>query len=154
MIPEIDPRLVEECVIRGVEGHPVQTRFRFRRNPLYEIEDPEKREEAFQRLHLRWFRLLEYDRPILRVLEESPRVSREVHRIVVAPAASRQEEGAELFVSPPEEGLPEARRRSVGIQVLPETVLDGLIKLQDKIQNEYKTGDRGAPESRPEVIEA
>ena len=36
----------------------------------------------------------------------------------------------------------------------PEMVLDGLMKLQDKIQDQHTTGKRSAPESRPEVFEA
>jgi NADH-quinone oxidoreductase subunit B len=34
----------------------------------------------------------------------------------------------------------------------PEMVLDGLMKLQDKIQDEHSTGVRPAPEERPEEI--
>ena len=35
----------------------------------------------------------------------------------------------------------------------PENVLDGLMKLQDKIQAEHTTSRRAAPESRPDVSE-
>jgi NADH-quinone oxidoreductase subunit B len=34
----------------------------------------------------------------------------------------------------------------------PEMVLDGLIKLQDKIQAQHTTGVRAAPEVRPEEL--
>ena len=36
----------------------------------------------------------------------------------------------------------------------PEMVLDGLMKLQDKIQEEHSTGQRPEPEQRPEILEA
>jgi hypothetical protein len=32
-------------------------------------------------------------------------------------------------------------------------VLDGLIKLQQKIERQHSTGERAAPESRPETFE-
>jgi NADH-quinone oxidoreductase subunit B len=35
----------------------------------------------------------------------------------------------------------------------PEMVLDGLMKLQDKIQHQHATGKRSAPEPRPEIFE-
>jgi NADH-quinone oxidoreductase subunit B len=35
----------------------------------------------------------------------------------------------------------------------PEMVLDGLIKLQNKIQRQHTTGKRSAPELRPEIFE-
>ena len=35
----------------------------------------------------------------------------------------------------------------------PEFVLDGLMKLQDKIQDEHRTGKRPAPELRPDTLE-
>jgi NADH-quinone oxidoreductase subunit B len=35
----------------------------------------------------------------------------------------------------------------------PEMVLDGLMKLQDKIQDHRASGRRSEPESRPEVFE-
>ena len=35
----------------------------------------------------------------------------------------------------------------------PEMVLDGLMKLQDKIQDQHTTGRRGAPETRPDNLE-
>ena len=35
----------------------------------------------------------------------------------------------------------------------PEMVLDGLMKLQDKIQGKHTTGKRPAPEPRPEIFE-
>ncbi len=36
----------------------------------------------------------------------------------------------------------------------PEMVLDGLMKLQDKIQDQHTTGKKPAAESRPEILEA
>ncbi len=35
----------------------------------------------------------------------------------------------------------------------PEMVLDGLMKLQNKIQRQHTTGERSAPEPRPEILE-
>jgi NADH-quinone oxidoreductase subunit B len=35
----------------------------------------------------------------------------------------------------------------------PEMVLDGLMKLQDKIQDQHTTGQRAVSESRPDIFE-
>ncbi len=35
----------------------------------------------------------------------------------------------------------------------PEMVLDGLMKLQNKIQDQHTTGRRAAPEPRPDTFE-
>jgi NADH-quinone oxidoreductase subunit B len=35
----------------------------------------------------------------------------------------------------------------------PEMVLDGLMKLQNKIERQHSTGERPAPEPRPEILE-
>ena len=35
----------------------------------------------------------------------------------------------------------------------PEMVLDGLMKLQNKIQRQHTTGERSAPEPRPEILQ-
>ena len=36
----------------------------------------------------------------------------------------------------------------------PEMVLDGLMKLQDKIQDQHTTGRHAAPESRPDIFKS
>lgn len=121
---DFDPRLVEEVVFRAVQGKVSGIRFRLERDRLYGIEDPDSRDEAFQKLHRRWFQSLEFDRPFFLALEERPLIARSVQGLVVAPSLSRREESAELFVSPEEERFSDETDRSVGIQVLPETVLD------------------------------
>jgi len=35
----------------------------------------------------------------------------------------------------------------------PEMVLDGLMKLQDKIQDQHTTGRRSGPETRPDTLD-
>ncbi len=54
---EFDPRLVEDSVLLAIGTSPIaaRRRFRRRRDPLYEIEGPERRDSAFNELSRRWF---------------------------------------------------------------------------------------------------
>jgi len=122
---EYEPRLVEEAVLLAVARGNDEPKFRARRDRLYEIADPEEREQEFRAFHAVWFERLGLDRPILRVLLEEPLVARETRACIVAMALTRKAEGADLFVAPPEVG-----GRSVGIRLRPErfTDADGLLQ--------------------------
>jgi hypothetical protein len=120
---DYEPRLVEEAVLLALEGHPEEMVFREERNRLYEIADPEARDAAFRAVHGAWFQRLGLGRTIGRALWEQPSIIRAVRACVVTYAASPRQEGAELFVRPPREGMGEAERRSVVVRLRPETLL-------------------------------
>ncbi len=87
-----DARLVEEGVLRAIDSAPLERRLRFRaeRDPLYELRDPEAREERFSELHRRWFARLGLAEGLHRALSERPRLSSGCSRCLVT-AAGREE---------------------------------------------------------------
>jgi hypothetical protein len=121
---EWDPRFVEEAVLRAVEARRVQG-FRGDRNRLYEIQDPEERDAAFRGFHAAWFERLNLGGVIWQALQEQPLILANARACIVAQARASRDEGAELFVSPAGEGVGEAERRSVGIRLDPQRLLDG-----------------------------
>lgn len=128
---DYDARLVEEAVLRAVRGRAEEGAFHRERSRLYERADVEERDAAFRELHAAWFVRLGLDRPIRRAFDERPRLGTWVGRCAVTAARSKRDEGADLFVRPAEAGQGEAQRmhigadrRSIGIQVLPESLLD------------------------------
>ncbi len=120
---EYEPRLVEEAVLGAVE-HRKAPGFRGERNRLYEISDPEEREAAFRKLHADRFERLNLGAPICQAVSEQPLIQENTDTCIVARARARREEGADLFVSPGREGTGEAERRSVGIRLDPQRLLD------------------------------
>lgn len=128
---DYDPRLLEEVVLLTMRNRAEELSFRRERDRLYEIADAGQQETAFRRLHCDWFRHLKFGHPIVQAFEERPLIAAAASRCIVAPAKSHKEEGAELFVSPQEESMDEVARRSVGLQVRPESFLkpEGLLAL-------------------------
>ncbi|MBI3085132.1 MAG: hypothetical protein HYY88_05305 [candidate division NC10 bacterium] len=120
---EWDPRFIEEAVLRVVEARRVQG-FRGERNRLYEIQDPEERDAAFREFHAAWFERLNLGGVIWQALQEQPLILANTRACIVAQARASRDEGAELFVSPAGEGVGEAERRSVGIRLGPQRLLD------------------------------
>ena len=126
MVTEIlryDPRFLEEAVFLSLRGHPEALAFQMERDRLYEIADTDDREKAFQELNVRWFDHLGLAKPIETAVHEQPLISSSVKWSVVARAARKGEEGAELFVNP-EDSLKERERRTVRILLKPESLLN------------------------------
>jgi hypothetical protein len=115
---EYEPRLVEEAVLRGVAGRPEEGEFRRARDLLYEVGDPDERDQAFCAFHGRWFQRLGMCQPLEEALGERAVLGEQVRRCAVVRARNRKEEGAELFVSPDP-----AIGRSIGLQLRPESFL-------------------------------
>jgi hypothetical protein len=112
--------LVEETVLRAVEAQAPEERrrFRARRNPLYEMPDPDERNAAFEALHGEWFLRLRLDRPLHQALAERPRVPAGVAECRVVLARSRKREMADLVAC-------RGRDRPLLVVALcPETLLD------------------------------
>ncbi|OGB95671.1 MAG: hypothetical protein A3G35_02395 [candidate division NC10 bacterium RIFCSPLOWO2_12_FULL_66_18] len=120
---EWDPRFIEEAVLRTIEARRVQG-FRGERNRLYEIQDPEQRDAAFQEFHAAWFERLNLGAVIWQELQEQPLILANTRACIVAQARASRDDGAELFVSPAGEGVGEAERRSVAIRLDPQRLLD------------------------------
>jgi len=119
-----DPRLVEEAIFLAVRGCPEERVFHTGRDRLYDLADPEARDRAFQEYHASWFTRLGLGVQIERAFAEQPSIIQATRGCVVGPAPTRQAEGAELFVSPPEEGLSVRARCSVGLLLRPEALRD------------------------------
>lgn len=118
-----DPRLVEESVLLAIRDHAEEGPFREERDRLYEIQEPERREYSFQEFHGTWFVHMRLHAPIEQTLDERPLLRSATRRCMVVPANARANEGAELFVAPPEEGMDDVARRSIGIRLVPDSFL-------------------------------
>ena len=119
-----EPTLVEEVVLLAVAGQPVERDFRRERNPIYEEQDPERREAGFRSFHGIWFARLGLAHPVAQALDERPSLRTSTRCCLVAAAHTRKEETAELFVSPPGQGVDEVGRRSIGLRLRPDSFLN------------------------------
>ncbi|MCH7886918.1 MAG: hypothetical protein IIA58_03045 [Candidatus Marinimicrobia bacterium] len=96
-ILEYSPTLIEEAVMRFISDREEETVFRDQRNALYEIEDTEQRDSAFQNFHLFWFAKLALDTPLVESLCSYPFIISKVDRVAIVQAPAKKKEGAELF---------------------------------------------------------
>jgi hypothetical protein len=119
-----DPHLVEEAIFFVVKDRPEGRVFHRGRDRLYDIANPEARDRAFQEYHAAWFTRLRLAVPIEQAFAEQSSITQAVRGCVVGWAPTRKDESAELFVSPPADGLSERERRSVGLLLRPESLLD------------------------------
>ncbi len=119
-----DPRLVEGAVLLAIREHPQERDLRGHLDRIYELQDAEDREAAFQAFHAEWFARLGLGTPIELAFEERPQLSASTRGCVVAPAMTRKEEGTDLFVAQQDDGGDGTQRRSIGIQLRPESFLD------------------------------
>jgi hypothetical protein len=119
-----DPGLVEEASFLAVRGRPQERAFHAGRDRLYNLAHAEAQDRAFQDYHALWFTRLGLGAAIEQAFAEQPSIAQTVPGCVVGRALNRKDEGAELFVSPLAEGLSERDRRSVGLFLRPESLLD------------------------------
>ena len=117
---EYEPDLVEAALLRALQNHPEERVFRQQRDPLYEIEDPEAREAGFRALHVAWFARLGLGQVMHQALRERALILRHALGCKVTRARSARDEGAELFVAAPGEGVPTGERRRVVLRLRPE----------------------------------
>lgn len=115
---DYETRLVEEAVLRAVAGHPGEGEFRQARDQLYDLPDPDARDQAFSAFHGRWFERLGLCLVVEQALAERPVLLTQVRRCAVVRARNKKEEGVELFVSPDP-----ATGRAIGLQLRPESLL-------------------------------
>ncbi len=114
---EFHPRLVEEAVWIVIRRRRDAGLFHRERERLYGEPDPEKRERAFARLYLSWFRRLNLEEPITRTLGDEAPCLAAARRVLLVPATSERREAAELYVAAPGEF-------SVVIALRPETLAE------------------------------
>ena len=93
------PRLVEEAVWAALRGRPEAVLFHRERDPIYRMEEPEERDQAFERLHERWLRRLDLDAPVRRAEQEHATTLAVASRCLIAPAFEEKTQGAELYVA-------------------------------------------------------
>lgn len=114
---DYDPALLEEAVLVAMSGRPEEQKFRRERNPIYEIEDSDEREAQFRAFHREWFLRLRLGDPIEQALNERPMIAESTRCCLVAAAPGKKNESAELFVSPPGDGLDDSERHSIGLLI-------------------------------------
>ncbi|MBI3303738.1 MAG: hypothetical protein HYZ72_16865, partial [Deltaproteobacteria bacterium] len=119
-----DPRLIKEAIFLAVRGHPEERALHAEGDRLYALADAEARDRAFQQHDASWFVRLGLGAPIEQAFAEQPSIAPAVRGCMVGRALSRKDEGAELFVSPSDEGCSERDRRSVGLLLRPESLLN------------------------------
>jgi hypothetical protein len=122
MALEIDDRLVESALLLAV-GREAGADFWRERERCYDISERRARERAFGELHRRRFEALGLGAAIVEALEEFPVIAGSLGVCRVAPAASRKEEGAELFVRRGD-GLDARSSRTAVLRLRPESLLD------------------------------
>ncbi|MFQ5753124.1 MAG: hypothetical protein ACE5HI_14120, partial [bacterium] len=117
---EYQPQLVEETVLRAIVAHPEEGLFRKERNAIYEMQDDETREEAFQELHQRWLQRLGLNTPLYEVLALWPILQCSTHKCLLLSARSKKDISADLFVTSKESGISEQAQRTIIIQLTAE----------------------------------
>jgi hypothetical protein len=75
-------------------------RFHREREKCYAILDPDQRNTAFFNLHLEWFREWELEKALLAPLDEFTLLRPALSTLVLRKARVKNDEGAELYVSP------------------------------------------------------
>lgn len=98
-----DEELIESALLAVIEKppphiHPRQiARFHRKRERLYDLLDPEERNEAFFRLHREWFREWELENQLLKRLAEFPILECSLEVLAFRKARNGMDEGAELY---------------------------------------------------------
>lgn len=101
-VVDYERRLVEAAVLASLGGRAEERLFLGERDRLYEVADPEAREEAFAALHGAWFARLGLGQPAQAALDERPEIEGRSRRCIVARALAARDEAADLLIAPPE----------------------------------------------------
>jgi len=116
-----DPKLIEEAVFRTLSSDASARDFNEERQRIYEIADPETREQSFQDLYAKWFDRLSLGDTVSQTVHEQPIILAGVAACYVVCAAHAKQEGAELYVAHDDRG--ENPRRTLRITLRPESLL-------------------------------
>lgn len=123
---EVDPRLVEECVLLAVESLPREERKKFReaRDPLYENPEGDERERKFRDLHGGWFTRLKLADGLTAALSERPEALGLTSRCLVLSAVASKDECADLHEDRAGAGSAASPRPVLVILIRARTLLD------------------------------
>lgn len=120
---EYDPALVEQAVRLAVRSdRSAEQSLHNQVDPLYAIEDCEKRDRAFTQTFAEWFTQLGLGRPLAEVIAERPSIDQRVAMCLVRMASRRKAESAELFVRQDSPSVPIAR--TLVIQLCAESLVE------------------------------
>jgi hypothetical protein len=117
-----DPRLLEEAVFLAQRTGRDAPGLRRERDRIYAIADQDERERRFGELYRSWFARLQLGKILDQALEEQPAITSMAASCFVVFAGHAKEEGAELFVA--SDTALETQRRTIGILLRPESLLD------------------------------
>jgi hypothetical protein len=117
-----DPKLIEEAVFHAQRERCIPRELDERRRSIYDVADPDGREQLFDDLYRFWFARLGLGKVVDQALREQPMISSHVGSCYVVCATQAKEEGAELFVAP-DRGLDETQRRTLRILIRPGSLL-------------------------------
>lgn len=103
---QYDADLIEGAVF--LEAHRLERngqallakRYQLQRDRLYEIRDPEERNDAFYKLHRKWFVEFGLADRVLGVVKRFPLIQASAAVLLLRKSISKKDEGAELFVRP------------------------------------------------------
>ena len=119
-----DARIIEEAVLLAIAGRPEEGRFRRLRDRIYESEDLEEREKQFQEFHADWFLHLRLDFPLRTALQEYPSLQEKTRLCAVIPAASPQDEGADLYGAATSPSGADDAKPAIAIKLRPKTLIN------------------------------
>lgn len=119
---EYELSLVETAVFLAIRGDEELARAYHRAiDPLYEMEDPEQRQRAFEPLFRGFFTSMGLDRVVGGLIAQRPLVGQLVDRCVVREAARKKSESAELFMP---ESHDESGKCVMVIEACPQSLID------------------------------
>jgi len=120
---QYDPRFVEEAVFHAPIDRYLSVELQEARNRIYEVADPDKRDDLFNGLNRSWFVRLGLGRPVDQALREQPIICEKVKNCFIVRATRAKEEGAELFVS---QDAPRTNmeHRTLRVLLRPESLFD------------------------------
>lgn len=101
-----DADLIEGAVfleahrLEKTQGRLLALRYARERDNLYEIKDADDRNDAFYKLHRKWFTDFGLEDRILAVLKQFPLVGSSTAALLLRKSIIKKDEGAELFVRP------------------------------------------------------
>jgi hypothetical protein len=120
---QYDPRFIEEAVFHArVDGHAAMEIQRAR-NRVYEVSDPERRDDLFNDLNRLWFNRLGLGKIIDETLLEQTTVSAQVEKCFIVHTGQRKQEGAELFIAEDPQHS-DRRIRTLRILLRPESLFE------------------------------
>ena len=96
---QYDPRFIEEAVFHARSDRYAAMEIQEARNRIYEVSDPERRDDLFNDLNRLWFNRLDLGKIIDQTLLEQNIVTAQVENCFITHAGQTKQEGAELFVA-------------------------------------------------------